>query len=337
MNQHLQSILNFVEQDGNLSVEERNKIIKSLKDANKEFDITTFKLDRTEKVKRTTAILLEETIEELEQKRKAVEAQNRELEIESSLERVRTVAMSMNRADDMLEVCRVISAQLELLNVKEIRNVQTAIFYKEKGTYMNYEYYAKHDKTFITETSYTNSEMHTAFAAQMMKGAGESFATHMNGDEVKDWITYQKTTNVFIDDYLNLFKRFLKVFELAYRRYLDIEKALGQAREATIEAALEKVRSRSLAMHKSEEIKDVVVTVMDKMKELNIEMNGGVSLITFIEGSEDLLHWYVNPGRVDEPVTMHLPYFDNVVFNDFVEARKAGKEIRVFRICIPTF
>ncbi|MDQ3843223.1 MAG: hypothetical protein M3342_04310 [Bacteroidota bacterium] len=56
-------------------------------------EILAFKLDRTEKVKRTTAILLEETIEELEQKRKAVEAQNRELEMEAALERVRSQAM----------------------------------------------------------------------------------------------------------------------------------------------------------------------------------------------------------------------------------------------------
>jgi signal transduction histidine kinase len=47
-----------------------------LKDADKELEITAFKLDRTEKVKRTTAILLEETIEELEQKRKAIEETN---------------------------------------------------------------------------------------------------------------------------------------------------------------------------------------------------------------------------------------------------------------------
>ena len=68
MNQHLQSILDIIQQDKNLTIEEKNAIAKSLKDADKELEITAFKLDRTEKVKRTTAILLEETIEELEQK-----------------------------------------------------------------------------------------------------------------------------------------------------------------------------------------------------------------------------------------------------------------------------
>jgi len=79
MNQHLQNLLIFFEQDNSLSAEEKNAIIKSLKDANKELEITAFKLDRTEKVKRTTAILLEETIEELEQKRKAIEETNEAL------------------------------------------------------------------------------------------------------------------------------------------------------------------------------------------------------------------------------------------------------------------
>ena len=65
MNQHLQSILNVIQQDENLTIEQKNAITKSLKDADKELEITAFKLDRTEKVKRTTAILLEETIQSL--------------------------------------------------------------------------------------------------------------------------------------------------------------------------------------------------------------------------------------------------------------------------------
>src|SRR6188474_3577204 len=109
MNEHLQSILNIIQLDESLTVEEKNAIAKSLKDADKEFAITAFKLDRTEKVKRTTAILLEETIAELEQKRKAVEEQNRELEIESALERVRTRTMAMQNSDELREAVLVIN------------------------------------------------------------------------------------------------------------------------------------------------------------------------------------------------------------------------------------
>jgi signal transduction histidine kinase len=299
MNPHLKSILDFIQQGESLTVEEKNVISKSLNEADKELEITAFKLDRTEKVKRTTAILLEETIEELEQKRKAVEAQNRELEIESSLERVRTVAMSMNKPGDMLLVCRVISDQLELLKVKDIRNVQTAIIYENKGTYFNYEYYRLHDKSFITEVDYKLHPAQSELVYQMKKGPEAFFTKSFSGEDLHKWLAYQKTTNQFVDSYLEtatsinwyfysmgeaalgvstyaplneehvlLFKRFRNVFEMAYRRFLDIEKAIAQAREAQIELALERVRARTMAMQKSEELSDTAYVLFQQFKDL---------------------------------------------------------------------
>jgi len=95
MNQHLQKILDFIEQSGHLSEADKSTLIKAAKDTDRDLTISEFKLERTEKVKRTTAILLEETIEELEKKRKAVETQNKELEIEAALERMRAVALTI--------------------------------------------------------------------------------------------------------------------------------------------------------------------------------------------------------------------------------------------------
>ncbi len=76
MNQQLTAIQELILQHPLLSEQEKEELLKLIKNAEKEFTITEFKLDRTEKVKRTTAILLEETIEELEQKRKAIEDTN---------------------------------------------------------------------------------------------------------------------------------------------------------------------------------------------------------------------------------------------------------------------
>ena len=238
---------------------------------------------------------LNKTLEELEQK-------NRELEIEGTLEKVRTIAMGMRKPADMLDVCKTISLQLQLLGVKEIRNVQTAIFYEQRGTYMNYEFYAKHDKNLITETVFTNNEIHNEFATKMLKGKGETFITHIKGDKVKEWIEYQKTTNVFIDKYLetasslnyywfslgpvalgistyhplveeqiNLFKRFLKVFELAYQRYLDIEIAEAQAREAQIEVSLERVRAVAMGMNKSDDLLSICEVSFKEFKKLGFD------------------------------------------------------------------
>ena len=76
MIQSLQNILSLAEQSEALSPEQKKAITDWIKEAGKHIDIITFKLERTEKVKRTTSILLEETIEELEQKRKAIEETN---------------------------------------------------------------------------------------------------------------------------------------------------------------------------------------------------------------------------------------------------------------------
>lgn len=100
MNKNLLTIQNIIQQSESLNELEKNSVINALKDADKEFEITAFKLDRTEKVKRTTAILLEETIEELEQKRKAVEEQGKIIQADNDrktkeLEEARQLQLSM--------------------------------------------------------------------------------------------------------------------------------------------------------------------------------------------------------------------------------------------------
>ncbi len=100
MNQNINNILDVIQQNKKLSEDEKNSLVKSLQDVEKELMITAFKLERTEKVKKTTAILLEETIEELEQKRKAVEEQAKIIQIENDrksneLENARQLQLSM--------------------------------------------------------------------------------------------------------------------------------------------------------------------------------------------------------------------------------------------------
>src|SRR5215471_15862613 len=203
MNQQLSNIESLIQQSA-LTQVEKQKMLKEISDADKQWNIVEFKLDHTEKVKKTTTVLLEETIEELEEKRKAVEAQNRELEIESSLERVRTAAMAMKQPQDMVDICHIISDQLELLKVEEIRNVQTAVFYESKGTYFNFEYYRLHNKSLVTEVEYVNHPMSAEFAKQMLSGPGKFFIRSLEEKELRDWYEFQKTTNQFPDTHLEV-------------------------------------------------------------------------------------------------------------------------------------
>ena len=59
-----------------------------------------------------------------------------------------------------------------------------------------------------------------------------------------------------------ILKRFAKVFEQTYTRFLDLQKAEAQAREAQIELGLERVRARAMAMQKSDELKELIGTVL---------------------------------------------------------------------------
>ncbi|WP_034261725.1 sensor histidine kinase [Altibacter lentus] len=79
MNQHLQTLKDLIQQSNAFSEEEKVLLLKAVKNAENDLMISEFKLERTEKVKRTTAILLEETIDELEQKRKTIEVANEAL------------------------------------------------------------------------------------------------------------------------------------------------------------------------------------------------------------------------------------------------------------------
>ncbi|HKJ48652.1 MAG TPA: ATP-binding protein [Christiangramia sp.] len=80
MNKNLQAIVDKIENVSCFKSEEKAMILDLIKKTDKELTISEFKLERTEKVKRTTTILLEETIEELELKRKIVEDSREELQ-----------------------------------------------------------------------------------------------------------------------------------------------------------------------------------------------------------------------------------------------------------------
>jgi serine phosphatase RsbU (regulator of sigma subunit) len=74
-----------------------------------------------------------------------------------------------------------------------------------------------------------------------------------------------------IDEDLAIARRFMEVFDFAYTRFLDIKKAELQAREAQIEAALERVRSRSMAMRKSNELADLSFELVKQVHALGID------------------------------------------------------------------
>ena len=146
----------------------------------------------------------------------------------------------------------------------------------------------------------------------------------------------QKDIGLYIENFsgtpysgrkMNILMRFAKVFQQTYTRFLDLQKAEAQAQEAQIEAALEKVRSRSLAMHTTNELGEVVVTVVEKLTDLGVVLDAnGVVLCTYFEDSKDVLHWISSPDFTFSGSYL-LPYFDHPIFNDAWESKESGDRL----------
>ncbi|MEJ0104577.1 MAG: hypothetical protein WDO19_19340 [Bacteroidota bacterium] len=332
MNKHLQEIVNLIQQGDTLTAEQKAAVLKSLKDADKELEITTFKLDRTEKVKRTTAILLEETIEELEQKRKAVEAQNKELEIEAALERVRARTMAMQKSDELSETAVLLFHQL------------TSLGLDLKGCGFNI--WEKDDKTCTAWMSGPNGELSPAFNLPLTedpffiryaesKKNGEDFWVYETGKEeliaryqylrtlpgLGERITKDQKDNMepelppFVVDHVvnfangnlvfvtnkshpeswDIFRRFGKVFEQTYTRFLDLQKAEAQARESQIQLALERVRARTMAMQKSEELGEISSELFRQVQSLGIT-SWHCAFNIYDEDQNSSTEWGTNAG-----------------------------------------
>ena len=108
----------------------------------------------------------------------------------------------------------------------------------------------------------------------------------------------------------DIFKRFGKVFEQTYTRFLDLQKAEAQAREAKIEASLERVRSKTMAMHNSHDVGDTVVTMFDELVKLGVKTNRcGV----LIHSDSIFTEVWTAKSNPDEKATLIVGHLDTTI------------------------
>ena len=77
-------------------------------------------------------------------------------------------------------------------------------------------------------------------------------------------------------------------------------------------------------MHKSEELQEVVNTVFERLKALEIDMNVA-SIFIFKEGSKDWQQW-VATSTTNYSSYFQIPYVDLQIFRDLEKAKKRGKD-----------
>jgi len=278
-----------------------------------------------------------------------LENKNRELEIEAALERIRAVAMSMMNADDLLEVSKVQFNELKQLGFTEMRNALIGIFYDAKNYFTDYDY-SDYSGGSITQIPY-HKNLVVDNAIKRMKSATDAFTEFVvEGKELEEWKAFRKQNGEYDDirinetaslyyyfysiesgnvgistfkkineEQLNILKRFRNVFDLAYSRYVDINNAAAQTREAQIELGLERVRARAMAMQQSDELKELIGTVYAELTKLNISLD---RCLIWVMNSEDLSTklWMAGAGAL--PVSFYVPYHENPPYLAFVRGWK---------------
>tara|TARA_R100000935_G_scaffold8302_7_gene17539 strand:+ start:167612 stop:175687 length:8076 start_codon:yes stop_codon:yes gene_type:complete len=285
------------------------------------------------------------------------EAQAKEAQIEAALERVRSRSMAMHKSDEIGGVAFVLFQQLKSLGGKFWG---TGFGFCEKDSKAD-EFWFANENGIMPHLKIPNTkdpahkQMHQGWKKNL-----ESFSISKGGKELKNHYKYMLTVPdvqpifqnmldngisfpkwqkwhaayfkygyllaITTETYENedIFKRFAKVFEQAYTRFLDLQKAEAQAREAQIEAALEKVRSRSLAMHTTNELQEVVAVVAEKLKNLGVIFDaGGVILCTYFPDKKDVLHW-IAADDFSYSGSYLVPYFEHPIFDDAWDSKHRG-------------
>src|SRR6187402_1749392 len=241
---------------------------------------------------------------------KKAEANAREAQIEAGLERVRSRTMAMHKSDELAETAVVLFKQMIGLGIEPNR-LYIAIINDNSGDlefWITDENGDKVSSRYIVNI-HKNTSIKTMYEGWVAKK--KTITVDMQGKELEDWLTYWKeefnvpfkpgaalkrrVQNIayfskgFVaiaspDDQpettINLLERFAAVFNLTYTRFNDLQQAEAQAREATIEAALEKVRGKAMAMHDSNDLSVTASMIISELRKLGISpIRCGIGLI----------------------------------------------------------
>ncbi len=290
---------------------------------------------------------------------KQLAEKNRDLQIEASLERVRTVAMSMRKPDDLLSICESLFLELQQLDFGNLRNVIV-------HTYLNSNYiidydYSDFSKGTVNHIPYSGDPILEQFVKGIRKTNDAFIEEALTGIELENWKKFRNTNNEVPDERLDkttslyyyfysvgeaaigistflpisaekleVLKRFRNVFDLAYRRFADIQLAEAQARESKIELALERVRARAMAMQSSGELADLVTTLFNELGKLDMTFTRCMIWLMEYDFSSAAV-WMADPVA-EKAFLSTFKFVDIAYHKSFIEAWKERKQQWVYEL-----
>lgn len=291
----------------------------------------------------------------------------KELATEAILEKVRARSLAMYKSDELQDVISTVFACLQELNIEAdtasilVTNDDNSIteswiqnnertytapiyvsFFKESVISRDLKE-ALDNRTEILTKRYSREEKNEWFVylfekTGLGKISGQRKQFVFDGECYCISLVTSKHGGIYVGRYFDkpftveenkIIQRVGNVFSQAYTRFLDLQKAEAQAREAKVEAALEKVRARSLAMHHSDELKQVAASMFARLKELDISFDGAL-IFLFNKGKKSIQLW-IATNHLSDPVMIDLPYDKEMQLNqiwlDLWQAMEEGEHI----------
>ena len=286
-----------------------------------------------------------------------LEQKNRELEIEASVERVRSKAMAMQNSDELSELVDTVFKELTkldlalswcMINIIDEPSMSNMVWGANpeigkapESYHMLFEDYRFHHEMFkawkekkdkwVFVLKGAEKEIYDTYLFNETEFRRVPEAVQKEMRATKQYVASFTFSNFgglqtvgeepLSDESLDILGRFGKVFDLTYTRFNDLKQAEAQAREAQIETALERVRSRTMAMQKSEELKEVIQVVYEQFVHLNFQIEHTGFIIDY-KTSDDMIIWLADQQEIQTQIT--LPYFDCAHWNSFKEAKEKG-------------
>ncbi|MGB5377258.1 ATP-binding protein [Muriicola sp.] len=290
-----------------------------------------------------------------------LEHKNRELEIEASLERIRAQAMAMRESADLLDIVVTLRNEFIALgheahyfwHMRWLPEIYEKAMTSGDGTRIgmvmelprhihgDIPLLAKWEKGKKPTVIYAMDVEAALDYVDKMVTLGDFQQLDPNAPTEEDirhigGLTFvmSRTTHGEIgyslpgaveqvpEEDLEILVRFAGAFDLAHKRFEDLKKSEQQAREVQVELALEKVRSRTMGMQESSELKEVVKVIFDQLAHLSINAEHAGIVVDY-EPKKDFHFWVAD--NQDIPAKITVPYLDLVWDRQFTEAKKKGQ------------
>jgi signal transduction histidine kinase len=293
-----------------------------------------------------------------------LQIKNRELEIEAASERVRTNAMGMQEPDDIMNVLNVIKNEVEKFelgnvgtwiwifnddqtltqwDISEINldgnlaNVNITMDLRESNSskrhapkWKSADYYTMPWKGedlhgLINEVTEQDEESGRLFQEAVDEGRMTTYwqacAPFSKGVVGLDYVIEPP------EDAKHILKKMAAAFDMAYQRFEDLQEAERRARESKIETSLERVRSRSMAMHQSDELQEVIQVLYQEMSSLGVDSDAAY-IVTHL--GDKLQEMYISTPDNTYASLISIPKTDHVVVENTYSAWARGPHHFVF-------